>query len=178
MIRKWFSEHFLVTRTIVIVEWHIEVFVFVRFDGRVAPIVVRTSVPRFFPISISVHAGGHWGRAFEAGGNEALAATSTIATSPLNDINDQKDNYEEIDHETNGEDVVPSWGWENFVNQWFVVTIFVCRRFFLQFCVTKTCCALKSRKKNYVCFLLPMQIALITPKYIKQNAILKYNFKM
>ena len=146
MIRKWFSEHFLVTGTIVIVEWHIEVFVFVWFDGRIAPVVVGTSVPRFFPISVSVHAWGHWGRTFEAGGNEALAATSTIATSPLNDVNDQKDNYEEIDHEPNGEDVVPSWRWENFVNQWFVVTIFVCRRFFLQFCVTKTCCALKSRK--------------------------------
>ena len=56
LIRKWFSEHFLVTGTIVIVEWHIEVFVFVRFDGRIAPVVVGTSVPRFFPISVSVHA--------------------------------------------------------------------------------------------------------------------------
>jgi len=131
MIRKWFAEHFFITRTIIIMEWHIEIFVFVRFDRRIASVVVSWSVPGFFP-RVPVHAGGHWGRTLEAGGNEASGATSSAAmpTSPLNDVYDQKDDNEEIDHETNGEHVVPSWRWEYFVYQWFVVAVFMRGRFF------------------------------------------------
>jgi len=58
---------------------------------------------------IPVHTRGHWGRAFKAGRYEAASTTSTMPTAPLNDINDQKYNNEKIDHETNGENVVPSW---------------------------------------------------------------------
>ena len=57
------------------------------------------------------YTGGHRGWTFEASRNEASSSTPAAApmpTSPLYDVNDQKDNNEKIDHETNGENVVPS----------------------------------------------------------------------
>ena len=67
-----------------------------------------------------------------------------MSSPPLDDVHDEEDHNEEIDQEANGQDVIPSGGGEDLVDQWFVMAIFVGVWFF-KFRISKAWHALKKK---------------------------------
>ena len=71
---------------------------------------------------------------------------SAVSATPLNDVHDEEHDDEEVDHEANGENVIPSGGGEDSVDQGFVMAKLTGWRLFFQLSITETRQALKQRQ--------------------------------